>query len=52
MLYVLLFATAALMTLACTWGTRRHLAAAAWNRELDAAFGVAARREMPTRPVL
>jgi hypothetical protein len=34
------------------WGTRRRLAAAAWDRELAVAFAIAERQEMPTRRVL
>ena len=52
MLYVLLLSVAAMLTLVGAWAARRHLASAAWDRELEAAFSVADRREMPTRPVL
>lgn len=52
MLYVVLLTAAALLAVAAVWGTRRHLASLAWDRELEAAFAVAERQEMPTRPVL
>jgi hypothetical protein len=45
-------AAAGLVMLVGAWGTRRRLASAAWDRELEAAFAVAERREMPTRRVL
>ena len=51
MLYVLL-TVVAVVAFGAAWAARRHVAAAAWNRELEAAFAVAERRELPTRPVL
>ena len=41
-----------MVVFATVWAARRRVATAAWNRELDAAFAVAERRELPTRPVL
>jgi hypothetical protein len=49
---VALFAVVLLVALVAGWGTRRHLASQAWDRELEAAFAVGERREMPTRRVL
>lgn len=51
-MFVVLSVVVLLVALAAAWGTRRHLAAQAWDRELDLAFAVADRREMPTRRVL
>ena len=52
MLYILLGTFAVLMSLGGAWGANRRLASAAWNRELETAFAVAERREMPMRRVL
>lgn len=49
---VMLTAVLLLIAFAAVWGTRRHLASLAWDRELDLAFAVAERREMPTRRIL
>ena len=51
MLLVLLV-LASLAALAGTWGVLRHLALTAWDRELELAFAVGDRRDMPTRRVL
>ena len=52
MVLVLLCTAAGLAALGGAWGTRRRLACAAWDRELEAAFAVTERQEMPTRRVL
>jgi hypothetical protein len=49
---VTLFVLVLLVAFAAAWGARRHQASVAWDRELDVAFAVAERREMPTRKVL
>ncbi|WP_165372616.1 hypothetical protein [Nocardioides iriomotensis] len=49
---VVLLVLALTVVLAAAWGTRRHHAVQAWDRELDVAFAVADRRDMPTRAVL
>ncbi len=41
-----------LVATAVVWGTRRHLLTQAWDRELDLAFAVADRRDMPTHRIL
>ena len=52
MLYLLLCTAAVLVALVVAWAARRHLAAVAWDRELETAFHSTERQEMPTRPVL
>jgi hypothetical protein len=53
MLYALVVVVVvAVLALVGGWVARRRQASDAWNRELEAAFAVADRREMPTRPVL
>jgi hypothetical protein len=52
MLYALLGTAAVLFSFVGALVAHRHLAAAAWDRELQVAFAVAERREMPTRRVL
>jgi hypothetical protein len=51
-MFVVLFVLALSVVLATAWGARRHLAVQAWDRELDVAFAVAERRDMPTHRVL
>lgn len=51
-MFVMLSVVVLLVALTAAWGARRRFAAQAWDRELDLAFAVADRREMPTRRVL
>ncbi|HEX5985674.1 MAG TPA: hypothetical protein VFY86_04080 [Nocardioides sp.] len=48
----MLSAVVLLLVASAAWGTRRHLAAQAWDRELDLAFAVGERRDMPMHRVL
>ncbi|MGA9747685.1 MAG: hypothetical protein WBQ50_09570 [Nocardioides sp.] len=49
---LMLLTGALVVALPVAWGTRRHLLVQAWDRELDLAFAVADRRDMPTHRVL
>jgi hypothetical protein len=49
---VLLVLCALMVALAIAWGLRRRSETLAWNRELDLAFGVSARRELPAHRAL
>lgn len=49
---VVLLVLSGLSASAGLWSVRRHVAMAAWNRELEDAFGHAERREMSQRRVL
>jgi hypothetical protein len=51
-MFVVLTFVVLLLAAFAAWGTRRHLAAQAWDRELDLAFAVGERRDMPTHRVL
>ena len=51
-MFVVLSAVVMLLVALAAWGARRHVAAQAWDRELDLAFAVGERRDMPTHRVL
>ena len=49
---LLLVLCALLVALGSAWVVRRRYETLAWNRELDLAFGVSARRELPAHRTL
>ena len=49
---LLLVLCALVVALGSAWAVRRRYATVAWNRELDQAFGVSARRELPLHRTL
>jgi hypothetical protein len=49
---VVLLTLSALLAGVAVWAVHRHAATSAWNRELENAFGVADRKEMPRHRVL
>jgi hypothetical protein len=51
-MFVVLSAVVMLLVALAAWGARRHVAAQAWDRELDLAFAVGERRDMPMHRVL
>ena len=51
-LLLVLWTIALVVALGSAWAVRRRYATVAWNRELDQAFGVSARRELPLHRTL
>ena len=49
---VVLLTLSALLAAVAVWAVHRHVATVAWDRELEAAFGGAERKEMPRHRVL
>jgi hypothetical protein len=49
---VVLLMLSALLAAIAVWAVHRHAATVAWDRELETAFGIADRKDMPRHRVL